>query len=367
MVAWLGAAHVTVPAGWSLTNATGVSNDGTVVVGNGTDPANNSEAWLARVSPIGSGLINVPDFTQSLINTGSAVASVGVNLSSLTMDGAHHRTLLDSGLGRDMGNGMGMWVTGDAAHYNASNSDIQLTEIGVYKDIGSTRAGLGIGQAWDQQGLNSGGSARYNGQYLIAEVAKMITQHLEGSMTGYYGGFDTHVSRNYQNGGGISTSSGTTTTTSTSARLRLDWLEMAKLGQFSFSPYTAYTWTRAKVGAYTETGGGFPAAYNSSRTDSDTLRIGLDTKTSLSSATDLSLNTEVVHNFQANSSGVSGQTIGLGGFAVAGLDTHQDWVRVMLDIDHRISKQSLISLGINGGSEGGDPSYGATVSYRASF
>ena len=338
-----------------------------VVVGSGKNPSNQNEAWLARVSPIGSGLINVSDFTQSLISTGSAVSAVGGSLPSLTMEGAHHRTLLDSGLGRDMENGMGMWVTGDAAHYNASNSDFQLAEIGVYKDIESARAGLGIGQAWDQQGLDSDGSARYNGQYLIAEIDKMITPNIEGSVTGYYGGFDTHVSRHYQNGGGISSSNGNTNTTSTSARVRLDWLEMATLDQFTFSPYTAYTLTRAKIDGYTETGGGFPATYNSSKTESDTIRIGLDTKTSLSSTTDLSLTTEVANNFKGNGSGVSGQIIGLGGFAVAARDTHEDWVRVLVDVDHRINKQSLISVGVNGGSQGGDPSYGATVSYRASF
>ena len=34
--------------GWQLTNANGVSADGTVIVGNGTNPSGNAEAWITR-------------------------------------------------------------------------------------------------------------------------------------------------------------------------------------------------------------------------------------------------------------------------------------------------------------------------------
>ena len=367
ITAWLAAAHVTVPAGLSMTSATGVSRDGSVVTGVGTNPSNNNYSWLARVGGAGSGLINLPAFNQSVMNTGSSVTRVGASMSSLTMQGAHHRTLLDSGLARDLGNGIGAWATADAAHFNANNSDLQIAEVGAYKDIGTARAGLGVGQAWNRQGMDLGGHATYNGQYLVAEVANMFTQHIEGSITGYYGNFDTRVSRNYLNGASTATSSGNTTLTSTSVRLRLDWLDMAKLGKFSLSPYAAYTWSQAHAGGYTESGGGFPVAYNASTTDNNTVRVGFGGKTALSSATDLVLNAEVAHSLESNTSGVSGQILGLGGFAVAGQNINQDWVRVMADIDHRLSDKSLISVGLNAGTQGSDPSYGATVSYRKSF
>ena len=44
-------------AGWSLTDARGASSDGSVIVGNGTNPSGNSEVWIARFSSQGSGLI----------------------------------------------------------------------------------------------------------------------------------------------------------------------------------------------------------------------------------------------------------------------------------------------------------------------
>src|SRR5262249_53680436 len=36
-------------AGWQLTNATGVSADGTIIVGYGIDPAGAVEAWIAQL------------------------------------------------------------------------------------------------------------------------------------------------------------------------------------------------------------------------------------------------------------------------------------------------------------------------------
>ena len=365
--AWLAAANVTIPIGWNLQNATGVSRDGSVVVGTGTNPSNSYDNWLARVSAIGSGIINVAAFNQSVINTGSGVVTVGASMPNLTLEGAHHRTLLDSGLGRTDGNGMGAWSTVDAAHFDANKSDLQIAEAGVFKDIGAARIGVGVGQAWDRQGLDLGGGATYNGQYLIAEADYMFTPHLEGSLTGYYGSFATKVNRNYQNGATINTSSGNTTTTSGSLRARVDWLNMANLGRFTLSPYAAYTWSQANVDRYTESGGGFPVAYNGSTTTNNTLRVGTGAKTPLNGSTNLVINTEVVHSIESSTSGTSGQIIGLGAFAVPGQNIRQNWIRVMADIDHRLTDKSLISVGINAGTTGGDPSYGGTVSYRASF
>ena len=54
--------------GWTLTSATGISEDGSVIVGYGIDPAGYTEAWLAKINPVplppavwlfGSGLVGL--------------------------------------------------------------------------------------------------------------------------------------------------------------------------------------------------------------------------------------------------------------------------------------------------------------------
>jgi probable HAF family extracellular repeat protein len=113
---WLAGAGVAAPAGWQLVSAYGVSANGTVVTGDGTDPNGNSEAWLARVSSQGSGLLtNINAFNSSLLEAGSLGIQAGADLPNLTLFGAHHRSILDNGLIRSANNNGCGWATGDVA------------------------------------------------------------------------------------------------------------------------------------------------------------------------------------------------------------------------------------------------------------
>lgn len=380
---WLAAANVTLPIGFTLLQATGSNLDGTIIVGGGVGNG-SPEAWIARVlvplvssgytpatSPVTApvtntgGFIVVQQFNQSVVSTGYATARMGTSLPGLTLNGAHHRTLMDSGLARSE-NGACAWATTDAAHLDSSQSDMQLVEAGACKDFAATRVGLGVGQAWTQQSLDMGGRAKYDGQYLIAEIDHRFNHGIEASLTAYYGHFDANIKRNYQNGATIDTSTGNTAATSTAVRLRLDWLDMARLGRFNLSPYTAYTWSQIKMDAYTETGGSFPVSYSSGPSNSNDLRVGLAAKSEFSSNTDLRLSAEAIHRFESTT-GTNIQVTGLYSLAVAGQSVRQNWVRMNADIDHRLTRSSLLTVGVNAGTTGGDPNWGVTAGYRMSF
>lgn len=289
-----------------------------------------------------------------------------MTIPNLSLTGAHHRTLLDSGLARANPDGSCAWAVSDAAHYNSTNTDMQLTEAGVCKDFGTVRAGLGVGQAWTQQGLALDGSARFDGQYLIAEVDNQFDYGIQGSITGYVGRYTANVKRGYMNGAAVDFSTGKTADASTALRLRLDWQDAMKYGQFTFSPYISQTWARAKLGAYTETGGGFPAQYGASVVVDSTARAGIRAKTALSGSTDLRISTEYVNGTTRNKAS-SGQVIGLYGFAVPGQKSRQEGATAIIDVDHRLSRSKVVSIGVSGSTFGGDPSYGLTMAYRASF
>lgn len=70
---------VIVPAGWKLTYAQDVSYDGTVIVGQGTNPQGNIEGWVARLRAScpadlnGDGVVNTADLTIMLGNFGKSV------------------------------------------------------------------------------------------------------------------------------------------------------------------------------------------------------------------------------------------------------------------------------------------------------
>jgi uncharacterized protein with beta-barrel porin domain len=211
------------------------------------------------------------------------------------------------------------------------------------------------------------GYATYNGQYLLAEVDTRFAPHFQGTINAYYGNFDTKVSRDYQIVSGIGTSTGRTDTASMALRLRVAMPDVASLGKLSLSPYAAYTWSRGVTDAYTETGGTFPASYNENKTTHNNFRVGLGTQMPLGESTKLVVNAEAVHSTDGKTSGASGQIIGLNTFTIPGQSVRQTWARLMVDVDHTLTDKSLVSLGLNASSQGGDPSYGGTISYRVAF
>lgn len=361
--AWLSKAGVSVPFNGDFEEASGVSADGSVVVGTTT----TKKAWLARVSSIGSGLItDIPAFQATLVETGTRSVQGSTSSTNLALFGAHHRTILDSGLARSQ-DGACAWATADAAHHNASDTRIKLAEAGVCKDFGSLRLGAAVGKTWSNQDWNNGGSAEYNGRYLYIEAANAFSNGIEASLSAFSGRFDTKLRRRYQNGAQIDTSFGNPDAKSTAFRVRLDWKDLAKASNLSISPYIAYTWVKTKLDAYTETGGGFPASYDAAKWKTSDIRFGVTGKTSLSQSTDLNIGIEAVHRIDESASGVSGEVIGLGTFSLASKKLEQNWARITADIDHHLSKTTVFTFGANAGSEGNDASWGITAGLRTSF
>ncbi|WP_334158509.1 autotransporter domain-containing protein [Oryzomicrobium sp.] len=362
---WLGGFGVSLPSGWHLLGASAINQDGKVIAGDGTDANGNFIAWLARE---GSGLLpDVKAYNASVVESVGKSAHGAASSTSLTLGGAHHRSLRDSSGLAVTQDGACAWATTDVAHHNKTDTTMNLVEAGACKDIGATRLGLGVGQAWSRQGWSLGGNARYNGQYLIAEAASDLGRGIEVSLLGYYGRFATDMKRNYQNGAGIDTSKGTPDATSTALRLRADWKDAFALSATRFSPYAAYTWTDARVDGYTETGGGFPARFNATTQRSQDVRLGLAARTPLTTSTDLRVAAEAAHRIDESGSGASGQVIGLWSFNQPGQKISQNWTRLLVDLDHRIGKSSLINLSASAATSGGDASWGASLGYRMAF
>lgn len=363
---WLADAGVTVPTGWTLESGEATNVDGLVVVGYGENPAGDYEAWLARVAPTGSGFINPAAFDATVIEAGARAAQAGASLPNLALFGAHHRSLLDAGLARTQ-DGLCAWATADAAGYDDSDTRAELAEVGLCKDVGSARFGVGVGRAWARQDWQLGGDARYDGQYVIAELANAFAGGLEASVTGYYGRFDADLRRHYHNGAIIDRSVGRPDARSSALRVRLDWKDFARTGGLVFSPYAAYTHTWTTVDGYTETGGGFPVAYGTSKWRSGDLRAGLAAATALSERTALRIAGEAAHRTDDSTDGVKGQVIGLWDFSLPGEKVKQNWMRVTVDVDHRFSARSVLTVGASAATDGGDPNWGLTLAYRASF
>ena len=362
---WLTAAGVTITPGFFMEYASGVSADGSVVVGRGYFGNGPNEAFLARVSSIGSGVINPIANTQSVIETGARALQAAVTLPNMVLFGAHHRTILDNGLVRSANNNGCAWATGDFGRNNESEAKMGMAEMGICKDLGSARIGIGFGLDWAKQDLNLGGEAKYNGQHVYIEAANAFENGLQPSIAGYYGRYDADVNRHYQNAGNTDSSHGTTEASSKAIRLRLDWKDMAQLGSASITPYAAYTWMRTNLDGYTETGGGFPVQYDNNRWTTNDVRLGAAANFAATTSTNVRIGAEAVHRFEDNTA--SGKVLGLNSFSYQGKDIKQNWVRATADVDHRFTDDMLVTVGLNAGTGGGDNNWGVTAGLRANF
>jgi hypothetical protein len=303
------------------------------------------------------------EYVDTLIETGANVAQAGLGLPNLALWGAHHRTLLDSGLIRSADSNC-FWTTVDAAGHNQSNFNMGLAEVGVCRDIGSVRLGVGVGHALSRQDRVLGGKTSYDGQYLVAEAVNDFGNGLEASLSGFYGSFDTELRRNYFNGANIESSTGMPDAESLALRLRLDSRGLAKIGNFSLSPFAAYTWTETKLDAFSETGGGLPVQFSSTKWQVSDIRIGAAGKTSFSEKTDLIVSVEVAHAFESNTGGVTGP-----GFSLLGHIPDETWTRISVDVDHRLSNSTSLTfgLGASGSDESNSWGWRATGGLRANF
>ena len=102
------------------------------------------------------------------------------------------------------------------------------------------------------------------------------------------------------------------------AKLRFDWLNAFSANDWNFTPYTSLTYTRSKLDAYTETGGGFPASFNEVKDHNTVLRIGLDGVHSLTNDIRLLTRAEAAYRFEDETAATSGTITGLSASALLG-------------------------------------------------
>lgn len=377
---WLTANGVSVGSN-TFTDAVAVDASGNAVLGKGQIDG-TTQGYLARVSGGntgggntgggntggGSGVIGLTDFNRSLALWQQALNAISQRFG-LNLWGAHHRTLMDSGVSGERG--LGLWTTGDYAHERDGDGRQVLGEFGVYHDLTpSLRWGVGVGRNDYRQDQAFTGRSKADGSYLVleADYAPGTRRVWVYSVTGLYGRMDTKLRRGYLNAGVADASTGAPDATSWALRLRVDRYDAWRTGEVAWSPFVAYTHVSSKLDSYTETGGGFPVAYGSQHRRSDELRGGLVGRLALGANTDLRASGELVvaHN---RSGGSSGQLLGAGGFAFntsSSRDT-ETWCRLGLEIDHRLTRSAALATSVNVASDGNDPQWSGSVGVRIAF
>ncbi|CAN7561589.1 autotransporter domain-containing protein [Devosia sp. LjRoot3] len=362
---WLAAGNVSAPV-WDRSEATGVSADGTVVVGNSAGADGVWHPYIARVTPTTAGVIDPTKFAASLYDA-TQTAYAAQQLSFLPLNGAHHQPLMTQ---QSLAEDSCVWATGDIGYSgHGRDGGAGLAEVGACHDFAdNVRAGLGVGKSGAWQNLALGGSMRADGQYIVGEIdwAPEGTPLLL-SATALYGGWATTTRRGYANGGGTDYSEGSTHARAAMLRARIDWLDAASLGATTFSPWAALTLSQTNVDGYTEQGGAFPARFDALAHTAAELRVGLTAKRPITDATTLTGTIEAVHRFDATGPATSGETLGLFAFNLPGQAQNQTWLRVGADLEHKFSASAAGSLSLHASTNGQDAALSGAAGLRFSF
>jgi probable HAF family extracellular repeat protein len=355
---WLRNNGATVASDFT-SEARGVTADGSVVVGTTV----NSTAFIARVSSTGSGIIDVNEFYSSL--AAKPTANVGINYAGTVLNGAHGepmRNLLDVGQ-------QSIWVTSDIGYDNGSASDgaFGLADFGYGLGLeGGATARFAFGGLYTDQDIDTGGNFINKGFYIAPEVTLPVAGNVYATVGAYYAPGKLSVTRGYLNGGVMDYSSGEADLDTWGAKLRFDWLNAATVSDWNLTPYASLTYAHAKLDAYTETGGGFPASFNSTSDHSTVVRAGVDGVHALNNDIRLLARAEAAYRFEDETAATSGTITGLSGFSFEGQDTNQFWLRGGLGAEVDVAGGTA-SLNVNVTTQGDDPTVWVRSGWKVKF
>jgi probable HAF family extracellular repeat protein len=359
---WLRNNGVTIATDFTR-EASGVSADGTVIVG--TTQANTG--FIARLaaegSGGGSGIIDMEEFAGSLAAKPTTI--VGLNFANTILHGAHGepmRNLLDVGK-------QSIWVTNDTGYDSGAVSDgaFGLVDFGYGLGLeGGATARFAFGGVYSDQDLDAGGNFINKGFYVAPEISLPVLDGLYATIGGYYAPGKLSVTRGYLNGGVMDYSHGEADLDTWAAKLRLDWLNAATISDWNLTPYASLTYARSKLDAYTETGGGFPASFNEMRDHSTVVRAGIDGVHTLDNNIRLLARGEAAYRFEDETAATSGTIIGLSGFSFAGQDTNQFWLRGGLGAEVDVAGGTA-SLNVNVTTQGDDPTVWVRSGWKVTF
>ncbi|MCZ7445981.1 autotransporter domain-containing protein [Agrobacterium rhizogenes] len=315
------------------------------------------------IVPERSGIIDLDQYARTLAARPNA--GVGLNIANIVLDGAHGmpmRSLLEPGH-------QSFSIVSDIGHNDGHDAAgaFGIADIGYGIGLeGGATARIAVGGLYDQRDINTGGDFIHSGFYISPEISLPLTDGLYATIGGYYAPGRMSIERGYLNGGAIDYSRGEADLDAWAVKLRFDWLDALTICEWNLTPYAGVTYTKAKMGAYAETGGAFPARFDASGEQSTIIRAGLDGITDLSSSVRLLARAEAAYRLEKKTAATTGAIDGLMGFSFAGGDIDRFWLRGGLGAEFDMAGGTA-SLNLNVTTEGDDPDLWVRTGWKITF
>lgn len=377
---WLRAAGANIAAD-TTRSANGVNDDGTVVVGETADGDMFIARGPASVQGGGgnegggqgdgggqpqqqAGLITVNDLSDSLGSAAGANAGA-VTGFTVVMNAAGSRPLDRRA---DIGKAI-MWTAGDIGtdDHGARDGGFGTGEIGLGYNFGPVQLDLSAGFLHHDQDTQLGGRTEMTGNFARLQAMAPLARTDRGGLWLVVSGAvlrtDANIRRNYvANGGAISRSTGSSELDGKALRARLEWENALPW----ISPYVDLSWSDVCLAGYTETGGAFPARFNTYCNEVTEGRYGVDTTYPLAPAYSFIATLEGVHRFDSGPGNVTGSVVGLAPFNISAASYDRDWVRGGVGFEARLG-DAVLSMMANGTSKGESPDVWLAANLRSTF
>ena len=284
-------------------------------------------------------------------------------ISSLIMEGAHHRPIRSLAFA---GHDTFGWVTGDIGKATRDRDAVQSAgEVGYAQRVGADGVlGLALGYADYEQtygGMAVGGGAIYS-TYLAADLG-LAAGAGEATLTFAY----SHSEVSTQRAGALATNFGGTDGNTYTFRARYDH-PVGTIGSAPIGVFATVSYDHSDLNHFTETGAG-GLSYPNQSNDSSIVRLGLTGKLALASATDLGITVEAAKMLNENRDdhGGTDMATGVADFTMVDVRGKKVWGRLCLDLDHRLSPDTVISLTAQASTRGDAFETAGALSIRRAF
>jgi uncharacterized protein YhjY with autotransporter beta-barrel domain len=323
-----------------------VSADGTAIVGSGTDPNGDSQAWIARFSPVfGTGVITSQVAAQSFAGlaslTQSSTGKTDANLSTQTGIAVDHACGACAFV-----YGVGGTVPGDPFGAGALGFKINITP--------DVTAGISFGAEAGRTKLVYDGSAETRGGLGSVFLARLPQTGLQliAALSG--GVFDADIKRGYLNGNSIASSNGSTKGYSYGAMFRGGWA-FKMSDHVRLTPYASYTVARAHFDGWTETTGVFPAQFDPINQTLSVLRLGSDVRYTFAPGTWVWGGLNWAHRLENSAPEISGSLIGLFSMTVPGATLDRDYAETAIGLRMPLGRDGALSGSMTVVASANDP------------
>jgi probable HAF family extracellular repeat protein len=322
-------------SGIELTSAGIISDDGTTMIGEGTQNGEYAY-WLSRCGDVECSFVN------------SEV--VGASFADLGKMGTTGEAYVGNGLttlGDLAGEAARTDATVDAFAYGAYDSDPTASStVGLSIDLGTgMELGASVGVAAIRTDMVYDGHSDFLGSaasLFLAGRPESGPQWLLGA-SGML--LDGDITRGYLNGATPVTSSGSTTGTGYGAIAQIGYA--FTFGETSFTPYASSQWTSASYAGWTETDGPLPATFGDIDSHTTLIRVGVDLTQGFGNGATATLGVAATHR-KGDRGTISGDLPGLIDISVAGDLPAADAVELSAGLTLPVGDQLKVSGKLTG-------------------